>query len=374
MPVKRGVADAVERLYNERNVIKWDGGSHAIRFGDVIDLVHPEPKAPWQSALFKYALDARHGRAPEWNDDGIEEGLALLDTIRLNKSAMSLPSDGFRAVFGANMVEEAALTWEQASSKYGKLDAKFWEAMVPNMGIFALVRNLRNFEDAGISKELREVVKAKLADPEVIAKSRMFPLRFFTAMVNTNSLQYHEALEEAVNLSTANTPALTGKTLILVDLSPSMDWAISDRSTAKRLAPASIFGAALAVRADKPTLVGYSGESVEVKVRKGSVLLTVQEVVNAIKFRNGTYTWTAVKRHFDGHDRVIIITDEQSHDSMVDSGLAESVPVYTFNVAGYRPGTMPSGKKNRYVFGGLSDAGFTALELLERGTDADWPF
>ena len=371
-PVKRGVADAVERTYNERNVIKYDGGGHAIQFADVTDLVHPDHKAPWQAALYKYLLDKRHDHLTlPWDD---ESPYADLKTLQGNRAAMAMDQESFKAMFSSEFVDKNGLTWEQASSKYGKLDAKFWEAMVPNMGIFALVRNLRNFEDAGISKELREVVKAKLADPEVIAKSRMFPLRFFTAMVNTNSLQYHEALEEAVNLSTANTPALTGKTLILVDLSPSMEWAISDRSSVKRLAPASIFGAALAVRAEKPTLVGYSGESEEVKVKKGSVLLTVQEVTQAVKYRSGTMTWHAVQRHFYDHDRVVIITDEQSHDSMTDSGLSDNVPVYTFNVAGYRPGTMPSGKKNRYVFGGLSDAGFTALELLERGTDADWPF
>jgi hypothetical protein len=34
---------------------------------------------------------------------------------------------------------------------------------------------------------------------------------------------------------------------------------------------------------------------------------------------------------------------------------------------------MASGK-NRHAFGGLSDAGFVALSLLERGKDAGWPF
>lgn len=219
------------------------------------------------------------------------------------------------------------------------------------------------------------MVKAKIADPEVISRSRMFPLRFFTAMVNTNSLHYAEALEEAINLSLKNVPALTGKTLILVDLSPSMNWAISDRSQVKRIAPASIFGAALAASAVKPTLAGYSLESKAVPVNKAqSVLRLTQAIVDLDTPRNGTYTWRAVRQQYAHHDRVIIITDEQSHDSMADADLPDSVPVYTFNVAGYRPGTMPSGKKNRYVFGGLSDAGFTALELLERGQDADWPF
>lgn len=63
-PVKRGVADAVQRLYTERSLLKYDTGARGFRFGDVIDLVHPAPAAdkPWQGDLFEHALDRRHGR------------------------------------------------------------------------------------------------------------------------------------------------------------------------------------------------------------------------------------------------------------------------------------------------------------------------
>ncbi len=62
-PVKRGVADAVVRLYNERAALKYDGHAKAWRMADVIELVHPEPKDAKQSALFKYLLDKRRDRA-----------------------------------------------------------------------------------------------------------------------------------------------------------------------------------------------------------------------------------------------------------------------------------------------------------------------
>lgn len=61
-PVKRGVADAVQRLYNERALLKYDGASKGFRFGDVLDLTHPAPTGPWQGDLFKHALDRRHNR------------------------------------------------------------------------------------------------------------------------------------------------------------------------------------------------------------------------------------------------------------------------------------------------------------------------
>ena len=390
-PVKRGLADAVQRVYNERSLIKYDGGDKAIRFADVIDLVHPEAKAPWQGDLFKYALDDRHKRIHTWQDTEVGEilgstGWTKLSTIRANRHAMSLDGDAFRAAFSATFVDGAGLTWEQASSKYGKLDAKFWEAMIPNMGIFAIVRNLRNFDDAGIGLEAQDLVRAKLTDAETIKRSRMFPLRFFTAFLATKTLTYARELETAIDLSLQNVPALKGKTLILVDISRSMDWPLSAKSDTTRLAPASIFGAALAARAEHPTLVAFTDTSVEIHVRKNqSVLLTTKEIADAL-VHSGTQTFQSVQRHFSGHDRVIILTDEQADPATAYWGvrdgtdkdpstiIPETTPLFTFNVAGYHAGHAPSGKKNRYAFGGLSDAAFTAIELLETGSDETWRF
>ena len=41
MAVKRGVADAVQRLYTERAALRYDGQSRAVRMADVIELSHP---------------------------------------------------------------------------------------------------------------------------------------------------------------------------------------------------------------------------------------------------------------------------------------------------------------------------------------------
>ena len=82
---------------------------------------------------------------------------------------------------------------------------------------------------------------------------------------------------------------------------------------------------------------------------------------------------------------MIILTDEQAdyagslfgrdyRDQDPSKTVPETTPLYTFNVAGYKAGHAPSGKKNRYTFGGLSDAAFTAIELLEKGQDEAWPF
>ena len=60
MAVKRGVADAVRRLYTERAALRYDGLSRQVRMADVIELTHPEPRDDRQSALFRWLLDRRH--------------------------------------------------------------------------------------------------------------------------------------------------------------------------------------------------------------------------------------------------------------------------------------------------------------------------
>ena len=52
-PVKRGVADAVVRLYSERSLLKWDSAERSVRFGDVLELTHARSANPRQDALFR---------------------------------------------------------------------------------------------------------------------------------------------------------------------------------------------------------------------------------------------------------------------------------------------------------------------------------
>jgi hypothetical protein len=368
-PVKRGVADAVTRLYTERAVVKYDGGDQPIRFGDVVDLTHPTPKAPWQSALFDYALDSRHGREMD------AARAELLPTIVANAAAMRLDDLAFRQAFDSALVESAGLTWEQASSRYGKLDARFWEAMIPSMGVFAIVRNLRNFSDVAVSAAAQDYVRAKLSDPETIAASRMLPLRFLAAHEATkSSLTYARELDLALELSLSSVPALKGRTLVLCDVSGSMDWAMSAKSDSTRIGAATVFAAALALRAESADLVAFSAGSQKIPHRAGgSVLLLAREVAGSMAHAS-TNTWSAVRENLAGHDRVVIVTDEQTQEDWRGDVAPEGTPLFTFNVAGYAPGHSPSGRKNRYTFGGLTDAGFAAIELIERDRDVAWPF
>lgn len=375
-PVKRGIADAVRRLYGETSLLKYDTASarRGYRFGDVLNLVHasPDPAKPWQGELFRHALDRRHH--PQ--DAEVPAGSR---TLLAHRALMELPVAERRAVVtaadGAERLAAAGMTWETlAGWLQGPMDAAAWEAVIPSMGAMALLRNLRNFDQAGVSDEVAARVAAKISDPETVARARQFPFRYLAAYQHAPSLRWAYPLERALGHSLGNVPALPGRTLILVDRSGSMWSPLSDRSQLNRADAAAVFGTALALRAEHADLVQFGTASKAVAYGPGESVLKVLERFGDL---GGTNTAEAVRAHYEGHDRVLIVTDEQATYSYGGDPTAlvpDTVPVYTWNLAGYRVGHAPSGSANRHTFGGLTDAAFRMVSLIEDGRDAAWPW
>lgn len=249
-------------------------------------------------------------------------------------------------------------------------DAEQWELMIPNMNYMALLRNLRGFDEAGVSDEVAATVIAKLTDPEQVAKSRQLPMRFLSAYKAAPSLRWAAALEKALQLSLVNVPSLPGRSLILWDCSGSMYYPMGGRSALQRNEIAGVFCGALALRAASPTLVRYGSGSEVIPVRKGGAVL---KLATGSSNMGGTNTWETVREHFNGHERVIIVTDEQTADSSLAAGVPLAVPIYTWNVAGYAESHIGSGK-NRWTFGGLSDKGFEQIPAIEAGAMGRWPW
>lgn len=374
-PVKRGIADAVRRLYSGTSLLKYDTASKGYRFGDILNLVHaaPDPDKPWQGELFQYALDRRHHP-----DTAVPPASSRVLTA--HRELMALPVAERRAVVtsegGAERLAAAGMTWEAlAGWLQGPMDKAAWEAVIPSMGPMALVRNLRNFDESGVCDEVAAQVAARISDPAEVARSRQFPFRYLAAYQHAPSLRWAYPLERALGHSLGNVPALPGRTLVLVDRSGSMFFSrLSDRSDLNRADAAAIFGTALALRAADADLVEFGTGSNRVAFREGESVLKVLERFGDM---GGTDTTGAVREHYRKHDRVLIVTDEQytfsRHGSPTEQ-VPASVPVYTWNLAGYRAGHGPSGEGNRHTFGGLSDAAFRMVPLLEAARDADWPW
>lgn len=383
-PIKRGVADAASRLYNEFNTLKYDTASHGIRFGDVLELTHARPYpakiegeagwAPrqWQVALFKHLIDRRHGR---------DEIPSSLTTLHNNaKLRERVAAGGHQFLLDSGLLKGAGMTWEDALSLAGNKvpKDKLWEAMIPNMGYMALLRNLRNFDEAGVSDKTATWVGVQLASPEKVAYSRQLPMRFLSAFRSVSNVRWHVALEHALQASLANIPEFKGRTLILIDTSGSMSGMMSDKSQLQYWDAAAIFGLALSQRCESADVYSFSNRVMQFPLAKGASLLVMLEAFKRGYFqRGGTSTLESLRATYRNHDRVIILTDEQANwhtGRSVYDPLPTHIPAITFNLAGYRVGHGESGTPTRITIGGLSDQAFKLLPVLERRAAGQWPF
>lgn len=267
--------------------------------------------------------------------------------------------------------------------------AHLWSALIPSMGYMALLRNLRNFDEAGVPDAAAQAVAARLADPAEVAKSRQFPFRYLSAYRAAPSLRWSYPLEQALGHSLANIPKLPGRTLILVDTSTSMHAGFSKDGTLMRWDAAALFGIALGQRCTSADVVSFSSAQMYYQdptgaktkaypLRAGESLLRSLErwTGDGYFLGGGTDTPAALRKEYRGHDRVVIVTDEQAtqNGGEVTQCIPASVPMYTWNLAGYQYGHAPSGGRNRHAFGGLTDQAFRMVPLLESGRDGAWPF
>lgn len=361
--VKRGIADAVRELYNERALLKWDGAARGWRFGDVIEMVHPTPVADWQNSLFKFALDRRrHDEAPPES----------LSTVRGVLTAMALPEDGRRALLSEL---PDGFTWERLAGWLpGGMDAEAWQAVVAQMGVFALVRNLNNFDRAGIDAATVDQVKARITDPEQIAKSRMMPFRFLAAYAALEADTYRLPLATAADVALANLPHLSGSTLIMVDCSGSMQnpaGAGKSRSPLPLSVVAGFMAEALARRCDLARIVCYSNDilSEHEPLRHAPVLRAAAD--ERYRPQGGTETWKCTAQAYRGEDRIVILTDEQAHDA--DGGTIHA-PVITWNLAGYKAHHADHGRLNRYLVAGFNDSAIQILPSVIQRAAGRWPW
>jgi 60 kDa SS-A/Ro ribonucleoprotein len=284
--VKKGLA-AVFCKFDEYALAKYDRAG-AVRLRDVLFLSHARPVDEMQAAMWK----------------------------RLAENELATPD-----------------TWEVALSAAGRAEGadrrEVWERLLAErkLGALALLRNLRNLHTAGVSEEL------VLAALTAMKTDRVLPLRFLAAA--RVAPQWEGALEKAMFRSLASRAArLVGHTVLLVDVSGSMEAPISRRSEMRRTDAA--YGLAILLReiAEKVTVYTFSNEAKLVPSRRG---LALRDALDKSQAHGATYLGSALEKveaDCRGHERLVVITDEQSHDRVP----APRGKGYVINVASNRNG------------------------------------
>lgn len=212
---------------------------------------------------------------------------------------------------------ESPDTWEVALSAGGDKKAEFTRLLeAGKLGYLALLRNLRNMAQSGVDRSLViDAIKARKG------ADRVLPFRYIAAARAAPS--FEPALDEALIASIGEMPRLKGRTIVLVDVSHSMDAKLSSKSDLTRIDAAAAL--ASIVPADDLRVFSFSNSLIEVPARKGMAGI---EAITRSQAHMGTAlsaTMKLINSKFE-YDRLIVITDEQAGGSHVMSGDNGRVP------------------------------------------------
>jgi hypothetical protein len=280
--VKRGLAAAFTK-FDAYQLAKYNRES-TVKLRDVLFLCHAKPKNAEQAALWK----------------------------KLVENTLESPD-----------------TWEVALSA-GKDKRETWERLLREgkLGGMAVLRNLRLMLAAGVApKTVAERLEKGVA--------RALPFRFVTAARHAPKLE--EAIEKAMLKGIAGFETLPGVTGLVVDVSGSMNYRLVKKGETTRMDAAAGLAILLREKAEEFRIATFSDTCVALPSRRGFAL---RDAIVGSQAHSGTYLKRALTTlqawsDWSGVDRVIVITDEQSHDGILPAWTKKA---YVINVAPYKSG------------------------------------
>ena len=256
--MKRGLARAFLK-FDEYALAKYDRPG-AIKLRDVLFLCHANPHSEERAALWK-RLIAGDLVSPDTWEVGLSGG-----------------SDK-RATF-ERLIRE------------GKL------------GYLALLRNLRNMVEAGCDLALvREAIVARKGS------SRVLPFRYVAAARACPQLE--PAIDTALCESIATLSALDGRTVVMVDVSGSMNERLSARSDLTRKDAAAALASVL--HANDLRMFSFADRVIEIPPRRG--MAGIDAICRSQTGGTRLFDAVATINEKVPYDRLIVITDEQATDA-----------------------------------------------------------
>jgi 60 kDa SS-A/Ro ribonucleoprotein len=275
--IKKGLARALTK-FDAYQLAKYDRDG-AVRIKDVLFLVHAKPKDGGQAKLWKQLVDGELASADTWE--------------------VSLSSG-----------KDKRETFERLMSE-------------KKLGGLALLRNLRLMQKA-------QVPRKTIADAiEAMRTDRILPYRFITAA--RYAPDFEPELESVMLKSIKGYARLAGRTRLLIDVSGSMFYPLSAQSEMTRAEAAC--GLAILARevCDEVEIFTFSQHVKKVPPRRGFALRDA--IINS-QPHGSTFLGKAVAGIDRSGDRLIVFTDEQSHDQVPNpTGRG-----YMVNVASYQHG------------------------------------
>jgi 60 kDa SS-A/Ro ribonucleoprotein len=279
--VKRGLALAFNK-FNEYQLGKYNR-HEKIKLRDALFLCHAKPQDEKQADLWKRL---------------IEDKLEIPDTWEVEISAS----------------KDKKESWSRLLSE-------------KKLGALALLRNLRNMIEAKVE---HNIIKEALLNIKI---DRVLPFRFIAAA--KYALQFEPEIEQAMLKCLTEQPKLSGKTALVIDGSGSMfGTKISAKSELDRFEAAAALCILARELCEDSTIIVFSNNAYLVPSRHGFAL---RDAIYGSAERSGTNTQYGIMGAAQqGYDRIIVFTDEQSHQSINNPLIGTKG--YFVNVATYKNG------------------------------------
>lgn len=177
--------------------------------GDVVKLVHPKPESKTKEAFYGWLLGKEYAKR------NLPGQVKLFEKFKAGETS-EVPNVDFRMLTALELSEAQ---WTEIGRKMP------WNAL--RMNINTLLRH-NVFSDG----EMVDLVATKLSDENEVRRNNVFPYQLMTAFQNIEPavpIKIKVALQQAMEVATNNIPELNGDTVVLVDVSGSMQSPITGR-------------------------------------------------------------------------------------------------------------------------------------------------
>lgn len=280
----RAVRNGISQWYNQKNPqdLSYQLAKYRQRNGwthhDILHLCHAKPVSEAHNAAFKWAKDG----------SGTHEELTFInhqDTL----AKLESPQASVRYI-----QSHKGISWEMVNTEHLS-SPDVWKALLPDMPLMALTRNLARMTANGTIKPMSEeeaFVCKRLTNQEEIRRAGLHPLKTLLAMRTyaagqgqrgsltwTPNHNVLSALEQAIEYG-FHTAEPTGKRIMYaLDISGSMG---SPRLMNGQLAPSDVTGIlsrTLVGTEEKCMVMGFSRQFVPLPIRK---TMSMQEAVRTV--------------------------------------------------------------------------------------------
>lgn len=340
---------------------------NAPSLGDVIRLAHPKGENTAREAFYGYIS----GKKVEMG--ALPQVVRELDAFRKGESVV-VPKVPFELL--------TSLPLSQAD----------WTTVARNASWQQSRMNLNTFLRHGVfeSREMVDLVAARLRNPELIAKAKVFPYQLLAAYMNIDAAvpkSLANALQDAMEVAVANIPDFGVSTAVLVDTSGSMKSPVTGvrqgaTTKIRCVDVAALFASAVLRRNEEAEVVPFDTRVHSARLNGRDSILTNAEKL--ARFGGGGTDCSSALEHLNATgskaELVIYVSDNESwvrdRGWGRATGVMEQWKAYKRRVPKAKlvciditPNTTTQARESHDILnvGGFSDQVFTVVSQFAKG-------